>query len=102
MSKQLLKQISPLTHVWVDEPKTMSDKKQSSVDWLIEQIHYDANKRCLSLAEWNEIFKQAKAKHKQEIKEAYDRKVIGDIQDWYIRNGKHYYELHYKEEQVGE
>ena len=27
---------------------------------------------------------------------AYDREVIGDIQNWYIRNGKHYYELHYK------
>ena len=40
--------------------------------------------------------------HKEEIEGAYDREVIGDIQNWYIRNGKHYYELHYKEEQVGE
>lgn len=28
---------------------------------------------------------------------AYDREVIGDIQNWFIRNGKHYYELHYNE-----
>jgi hypothetical protein len=36
MSKQHLKQVSPLTWIYVDEPKTMSNKKQSSIDWLLE------------------------------------------------------------------
>lgn len=95
MSKQVLKQVSPLTSVWVDE----EDKKQTSIEWLVEQL-----KPAITLQEKyiNEFLQQAKAMHQQEIEEAYDRKVIGDIQNWYIRNGKHYYELHYKEEQVGE
>ena len=68
------------------------EKKQSSVEWLVEQL-----KPAITLQEKyiNEFLEQAKAMHQQEIEEAYDRKVIGDIQNWYIRNGKHYYELHY-------
>lgn len=66
--------------------------KQSSIDWLVEQL-----KPAIALQEKyiNKFLEQAKAMHQQEIEEAYDRKVIGDIQNWYIRNGKHYYELHY-------
>ena len=88
MSKQVLKQVSPLTSVWVDE----ENKKQTSIEWLVEQL-----KPAITLQEKyiNEFLEQAKAMHQQEIEEAYDRKVIGDIQNWYIRNGKHYYELHY-------
>ena len=71
------------------------EKKQSSVEWLINCITEDQMVKAKSLNEWLEIFEQAKAMHQQEIEEAYDRKVIGDIQNWYIRNGKHYYELHY-------
>jgi len=78
------------------------EKKQSSIDWLIDCITEDQMVKAKSLNEWLEIFEQAKAMHQQEIEEAYDRKVIGDIQNWYIRNGKHYYELHYEEKQVGE
>ena len=37
MSKQHFKQVSPLTWIYVDEPKTMNNKKQSSVEWLIDQ-----------------------------------------------------------------
>jgi len=66
--------------------------KQSSIEWLVEQL-----KPAITLQEKyiNEFLDQAKQMHQQEIEEAYDRKVIGDIQNWYIRNGKHYYELHY-------
>mgnify|MGYP003347177261 CR=1 FL=1 len=74
----------------------METNKQSSIEWFAERIKSD---RIFS---FEKVLEQAKAKHKQEIEEAYDRKVIGDIQNWYIRDGKHYYELHYQEEQVGE
>lgn len=77
----------------------MNDKKQSSVEWLVEQLEQHHVKIDIKNTV---VFEQAKAMHQQEIEGAYDRKVIGDIQNWYIRNGKHYYELHYKEEQVGE
>lgn len=64
--------------------------QQSSIDWLVEQLKKQGFLYDLDI-------EQAKAMHQQEIEEAYDRKVIGDIQNWYIRNGKHYYELHYNE-----
>lgn len=74
----------------------MSDKKQSSLEWLIEQLKERGYAEDFST---HLLFEQAKTMHQQEIEEAYDRKVIGDIQNWYIRNGKHYYELHYEGEQ---
>ena len=70
----------------------METNKQSSIEWFAERIKSD---RIFS---FEKVLEQAKAKHKQEIEEAYDRKVIGDIQNWYIRDGKHYYKLHYQEE----
>ena len=54
------------------------------VDWLLEQED------------------RLKAKHKEEIVKAYNRDVINKKQNWFIENGERYYNLHYKEEQVGE
>ena len=45
----------------------MSKKNQSSIEWLIEKIDFDANARCYSQQEWYSIFQQAKAMHKAEI-----------------------------------
>ena len=70
------------------------EKKQNSVEWLFNQMGNVLAGYVTELTT-QEILDQAKAMHQQEIEEAYDRKVIGDIQNWYIRNGKHYYELHY-------
>ena len=65
MSKQVLKQVSPLTSVWVDEEKeTMNDKRQSSVDFLIDEV-----KKHHPL--WRDIFIKAKAMHKEEVQDAY-------------------------------
>ena len=69
MSKQVRKQVSPLTWVWVDqEDKTMNDTKQSSIEWLVEQL-----KPAITLQEKyiNEFLEQAKAMHKEEIRVAY-------------------------------
>jgi hypothetical protein len=45
--------------------------KQSSVEWLIEQIDFDANTRCFSQPEWFAIFEKSKAMHRKEIEGAY-------------------------------
>lgn len=44
--------------------------KQSSIDWLISCIAEDQMVKSKSLNEWLENFEQAKAKHKEEIKNA--------------------------------
>jgi len=36
------------------------------------------------------------------IVKIYDRDVINGKQNWFIEDGEKYYNLHYKEEQVGE
>jgi hypothetical protein len=64
--------------------------KQSSIDWFIEQLPT----RVLNT--YQEEIEKVKAKHKQEIADAYDRKVVDGIQDWFVGNGIHYYELHYE------
>lgn len=46
-----------------------------------------------------DVIGEAKAMHQKEIEDAYDREVINEKQNWFIRNGKHYYDLHYKGEQ---
>ena len=69
MAKQTKKQVSPHTAVWVDqEDKTMNDAKQSSVEWLVEQL-----KPAITLQEKyiNEFLERAKKMHKEEVEEAY-------------------------------
>lgn len=54
--------------------------KQSSVEWLIEQIEFDANERCFSQPEWFAIFQQAKAMHREEMFEYIKQKYcIGQM-----------------------
>lgn len=50
---------------------TMSNKKLSSVEWLIGCISEDQMVKSKSLYEWLEIFEQAIAMHKEEIIESY-------------------------------
>lgn len=41
-------------------------------------------------------------KERDIIVKAYNRDVINKKQNWFIENGERYYNLHYKEDQVGE
>ena len=41
-------------------------------------------------------------KERNIIVKVYNRDVINKKQNWFIENGERYYNLHYKEEQVGE
>ena len=68
----------------------MSEKKQTAVEWLVENIP-DLGKYIpfgVSI-ELHAKFQQAKEMEKQQIKDAYDQ---GDIQ---LVNGKQYYEQTY-------
>lgn len=82
----------------------MSDKKLSSVEYIFVQIKASRNDSTywndLMLVDW--LLEQEdilKAMHQKELEDAYDRKLINDIQNWSIRGGKHYYELHYKKDE---
>ena len=69
MSKQVLKQVSPLTSVWVDK----EDKKQTSIDFLIEQIEIILKLNNVQLSAGYTIhtilpiIEKLKAMHKDEI-----------------------------------
>jgi len=52
----------------------MENKKQSSIDWLIEQISYKSNDGQVITFHKNiaYLIEQAKAKHKEEIESAWE------------------------------
>jgi hypothetical protein len=53
--------------------------KQTAVQFLIEKIHFDANVRCFSQVEWNEIFEQANQMYKEQMWDYIKKKYcIGD------------------------
>ena len=44
----------------------MSNKKTTAVDWLLQQFDEEKTQR-----QWEEVYKQAKERHKKEIKESW-------------------------------
>ena len=44
------------------------EKKQCSIDWLIDQIKNVDNQKNLTGAQWIDVVEQAKAMHKEEVK----------------------------------
>lgn len=46
--------------------KPMDTKKQTAVEWLVDNLHY------LHSTKWNDIVEQAKAMEKQQIINAYE------------------------------
>ena len=51
--------------------------KQTAVQFLIEKIHFDANVRCFSQVEWNEIFEQANQMYKEQMIDAWKDGAYG-------------------------
>ena len=43
------------------------DKKQTAVEWLVEQIKSDQNQKSLSASEWMQVIKQAKQMEKEQM-----------------------------------
>ena len=62
----------------------MSNNKQSSVEWLINIVVQDQLERDVPMVRWIEIFEQAKAMHKEEMKEMY-LKGIGNYDPTFKR-----------------
>lgn len=58
------------------------EKKQNSIDWLVEQLECQGFLNDLDIL-------QAKAMHKEEIEEAYDAVIID--QNGGLLDGKEYY-----------
>ena len=75
MSKQHLKQVSPLTWIYVDELKTMSNKKQSSVEFIFNAFNLlsDADFKAWMLNNNDDI----KAMHKEEIIDTFFEGAYG-------------------------
>ena len=104
MSEQVLKQVSPLTSVWVDkEDKTVSNKKQTSIDFLIEQIEIILKLNNVQLnPEYTfhtilPIIEKLKAMHKEEIEHAY-RCGAAEIGMIAVNKPKQYYNETFKED----
>ena len=64
--------------------------KQTSIEWLVDQIKEDQTSRAKTASEWNLIFQQARQMHKEEVKEGYimalldkDNKIRRDAEDYY-------------------
>ena len=75
----------------------MSNNKQSSVEWLISQLqkskdwHRVLNEISQMSSARVDIIEQAKAMHKEEIKEAWDNAAIDATYGNKFRNFEHYY-----------
>ena len=66
----------------------MSNKKQSSVDWLIEQLVDDGIIDSLTYPYALSYFEKARAMHREEVEEAYLAGLESDEQE---RNETEYY-----------
>ena len=76
--------------------------KQTSVQFLIEKIDFDANVRCFTKVEWKEIFDQAKARHKQEIIGASAQGYLMGVDEGFPLETAHNYAHQWYNNQFGE
>lgn len=65
----------------------MSDKKQSSIDWLVEEIN--KQKAWADPLKLEPIIQRGKAMHKEEIENAYDSVIVDENGD--LLGAKEYY-----------
>ena len=75
--------------------------KQTAVEWLenqLKNVKYNPLEKNGHTNALNNLYAQAKQMEKEQIIGAYDREVIDGIQNWFIKDGTKYYELHYGEE----
>lgn len=49
----------------------MSDKKQTAVEWFVEQIKSDQYQKSLSASEWMQVINQAKLMEKEQLIDAH-------------------------------
>jgi hypothetical protein len=75
----------------------MSNNKQSSIEWLAQQL-YEQMEMCGDGGVYDKIIKQAKVLHEQEIIDAY----YGELYYESASNGEHYYKETFGDKNNGE
>ena len=65
----------------------MTDKKQTSIDWLFEQIPFEFSSSRAAF----DAYQTAKSMHQQEIEHSVDAALYG-----YCKSGKDYFENTFK------
>jgi len=76
--------------------------KQTSIEWLINQITEDQMVKAKSIHQWKQVFKQAKAMHKDEIKDAYWNGSDNDkTKNEILLEAEEFYNETYKETNLG-
>ena len=68
------------------------EKKQCSIDWLIDQIKNVDNQKNLTGAQWIDVVEQAKAMHKEEIINSYEDGHLMGSSNLENTGKQHYYE----------
>ena len=51
-------------------------KKQTAVEYLIQEINHDACVQSKSIAEWFEVFEKAKAMEREQIEQAFMQEKV--------------------------
>ena len=75
-------------------------KKQTAVEWLVDQIKSDQNQKALSPDEWMEVIEQAKAMGREQMEKA----VSHGISNADMTNNRGYFDFdkYYNETYGGE
>jgi hypothetical protein len=68
----------------------MSNKKQTAVEWLYDQLEFDDS---ISMETIHNVFEQAKEMEKQQIIDAWESPYVGDS----YFDGKEYYNETFKQ-----
>jgi hypothetical protein len=70
-------------------------KKQTAIDWLVEQVKSKENQKSFSILQWLKIIEKAKEMEKEQIEDAWDKRCSYGVvsQTWHIetKNGEQYY-----------
>ena len=72
-------------------------KKQTAVEYLIQEINHDACVQSKTISEWLEVFEKAKAMEREQIEEAYKDGLIQHPNDFLSK--QEYYNETYGGEQ---
>jgi hypothetical protein len=78
-------------------------KKQTAVEWMVEQVELISNNKTLSKKDavklYDEVIQKAKAMEMEQIEDAWDKRCSHGVvsQTWHIetKNGEQYYNEKY-------
>ena len=78
----------------------MIEKKQTAVEWLVEQIKSDQNQKALSANEWMQVIERAKDMEKEQLIDAHiEGQIVFDEHphtQWTNEQAEQYYNEAYE------